>query len=128
MRFINDFSEFLKPEVEFNLTNRVLALMPSEENIRKDFQDMADTILNSIESGNKIEFKPGHKEVIVAADVIKSNVEGINPGDVIYVKPGYTKLLCSLEEENEKGEKDLHAIASEDIFFIERKGKDKKHK
>ncbi len=126
MRFINDFSEFLKPEVEFNLTNRVLALMPSEENIRKDFQEMADNILDSITEGNKIEFKPGHKEVIVAVDVIKSNVEGILPGDVIYVKPGYTKLLCSLEEENKKGEKDLHAIANEDIFFIERKGKDQK--
>lgn len=123
MRIVNDFSEFLQPEVEFNLANRVLALMPSEENIRKDFQEMADTILDSITNGNKIDFKPGHKEVIVAVTVIKSNVTNISPGDTIYVKPGYTKLLCSLDEENEAGEKDLHAIAQEDIFFISKKDK-----
>lgn len=123
MKIINDFSEFLRPELTLNLSNRVLALMPSEENIRKDFQDMADSILSSIESGNKIDFKPGHKEIIVAVEVIKSNIPGIEPGDTIYVKPGYTKLLCSLDEETKNGEKDLHAIANEDIFFVERKNR-----
>ena len=120
MHYVNDFSELLKPELKFNLRDRVLALLPPEEEMNKDFQDLADAVLEGIESGNKISFKTGAKEVIIATTVLKSNVEGIEAGDTIYIKPGYTKLLCSLYETNENGERDLHAITKEDIFFVKK--------
>jgi hypothetical protein len=120
MHYVNDFSELLKPELKFNLRDRVIALLPPEEEMNKDFQDLADAVLEGIESGNKISFKTGAKEVIVATTVLKSNVEGIEAGDTIYIKPGYTKLLCSLDETNENGERDLHAITKEDIFFVKK--------
>ena len=41
------------PELKFNLRDRVLALLPPEEEMNKDFQDLADAVLEGIESGNK---------------------------------------------------------------------------
>ena len=120
MYYVNDFSELLSPDLKLNLRDRVIALLPPEEEMNKDFQDLADAVLEGIESGNKISFKTGAKEVIVATTVLKSNVEGIEAGDTIYIKPGYTKLLCSLDETNENGERDLHAITKEDIFFVKK--------
>lgn len=120
MYYVNDFSELLSPDLKLNLRDRVIALLPPEEEMNKDFQDLADAVLEGIESGNKISFKTGAKEVIVATTVLKSNVEGIEAGDTIYIKPGYTKLLCSLDEVNENGERDLHAITKEDIFFVKK--------